>query len=190
VSAIGRRRCASVAVVAAAAFLGSCHSQLRFDDATCVADGDCGIAGLHCLGGACVACASDVHCTTAGLPRCDLALHRCVECGVSSDCPNNQSCRGGRCITACGIGIACPATAPRCDDGFCGQCDDGVGCPGPASHCVGHLCVGCLRDADCGGATPRCDAVRRACVQCQANADCPTATPICDPTAGLCLAGQ
>ncbi|HVR64349.1 MAG TPA: hypothetical protein VMU50_20755 [Polyangia bacterium] len=175
-------------LVAALASVAACHGQLRFDDASCATDADCGIASLHCLAGACVACAADLHCTTPGLPRCDLALHRCVECGVSSDCPGNQTCRASHCATTCASVAVCPATAPRCDDGFCVQCDDGVGCPASAaSRCLGHRCVGCTADTDCGGVTPRCDVVTRACVQCQGNTDCSSATPLCDPTAGRCL---
>ncbi len=185
-----RRRWARLGLLVGALVAG-CHGQLRFDDATCAADGDCGIASLHCMAGACVACTSDAHCTTPGLPRCDLALHRCIECGVSNDCAANQTCRTGHCFTPCVTATTCTAATPRCDDGFCVQCDDGVGCTTASTpHCLSHRCVGCLADTDCAGTTPHCDVVTRACVQCQANTDCPNAQPLCDPTTGRCLAAS
>ena len=166
----------------------SCHSEIRFDDLVCAQDADCPLSSLHCLAGACVACYEDQHCTRVGFPRCDVALHRCVPCGVASDCAANQTCRSERCVTLCTGG--CPASAPRCDDSVCGQCDtdDGVLCTSAnATHCYQHSCVACLADDDCGGATPRCDMVTKSCVQCQANADCSSSTPFCDLGAGLCV---
>jgi hypothetical protein len=182
---------ANALVVAAALSAPSCHSELKFDDLVCAEDADCPLPSLHCLAGACVACFEDQHCTKAGYPRCDLALHRCVECGVTSDCAANQACQSERCVTLCAGG--CPPTAPRCDDSVCGECDtdDGVLCTSAtASRCYQHSCVGCLDDDDCGGATPRCDVVTKACVQCETDADCPASAPICDPGAGTCVGGR
>jgi hypothetical protein len=170
--------------------LASCHSELKFSDVGCAQDADCPLSSLHCLAGACVACYTDQHCTTAGFPRCDLALHRCVQCGVASDCAANQACRSERCVTLCTGG--CPASMPRCDDSICGQCDtdDGVPCTSAATpHCSEHLCVGCLGDGDCSGATPKCDVVTASCVQCQSDTDCPSNAPYCDVGAGMCARG-
>jgi Cys-rich repeat protein len=175
-------------LLVATILLATCHGQLRFDDAACVQEGDCPLPTLHCMGGSCVGCVSDQHCTTPGFPRCDSALHRCVPCGVNSDCASGQACRTGHCLTTCTTATSCPASAPRCDDGFCVQCDDGKGCLSTAaSHCVDHQCINCVADGDCSGNTPRCDAVTRACVQCQANADCLTGTPLCDPATSRCV---
>jgi hypothetical protein len=166
----------------------SCHTELRFDDLGCAQDADCPLSSLHCLAGACVACYEDQHCTQAGFPRCDLAVHRCVACGVASDCAANQTCKSERCVTLCAGG--CPASAPRCDDSVCGDCDtdDGVKCTSvTASHCYEHSCVACLADGDCGGATPRCDVVTNACVQCQTDGDCTAGAPFCDLDRGTCV---
>ena len=166
----------------------SCHSEVKFNDVGCAQDTDCPLSSLHCLAGACVACYSDQHCTTAGFPRCDLALHRCVQCGVATDCAANQTCKSERCMTLCAGG--CPASMPRCDDSVCGQCDtdDGVLCTSPtAAHCSQHLCVGCLADGDCGGTTPRCDVVTASCVQCRSDADCSSGAPYCDVGSGMCV---
>jgi len=176
----------SLAVALAAS---ACHGELRFDDLGCAQDAGCPLSSLHCLAGACVACYEDQHCTQAGFPRCDMALHRCVACGAASDCAASQTCKSERCVTLCSAG--CPASAPRCDDSVCGECDtdDGALCPSAtASHCYQHSCVACLVDGDCGGATPRCDAVTKSCVQCQTDPDCPSGAPFCDLTNGTCVA--
>jgi hypothetical protein len=181
------RTSAGLALVVALAV--SCHSELRFDDVGCAQDVDCPLSSLHCLDGACVACAADPHCTQAGFPRCDPTLHRCVPCLATGDCGANETCKSQRCVALCAGG--CPASAPRCDDSVCGACDtdDGVLCPSAAAtHCYEHSCFACLADADCGGATPRCDVVSKTCVQCQTDPDCPSAAPYCDLTNGACVA--
>jgi hypothetical protein len=170
--------------------VGSCHGDLRFDDlAACTADPDCVLPSLHCASGKCVACTMDAHCR-APYPRCDLALHRCVECGVSGDCGGTNVCRTGRCATPCTTAATCPMSAPICDDLVCAQCDDGRGCGGsPAGPvCFEHVCGTCKDDTGCGGATPRCDPVTMDCVQCQQNADCPSSRPLCDIAVGSCAA--
>jgi hypothetical protein len=167
----------------------SCHGDIRFDElSTCTTDPDCILPSMHCNGGQCVACTTDAHCTAPGFPRCDLALHRCVECGVATDCGSTGVCRAGRCATPCTAG--CPASSPICDDAVCSQCDDGRGCAGSAAGpiCFEHVCGACSTDANCGGATPRCDPVTRDCVQCGTNADCTSARPLCDVAVGTCAA--
>jgi hypothetical protein len=187
---VSTRRFALVAVLLAIAFgVGSCHEDLTFYElGTCSADPDCILPSLHCYSGTCVACTMDAHCTAPGYPRCDAALHRCVQCGVSADCGATDICQAGSCMTPCTAG--CPASAPICDDAVCAQCDDGRGCTGsPAGPvCIGHLCGVCKDDTGCGGATPRCDPVTHGCVECRTNADCPAAKPLCDVSVGRCAA--
>jgi hypothetical protein len=178
-------------LVAAALAAASCREEIRFDDlaaAPCATDPDCLLPSMHCYNGGCVACTTDAHCTAPGFPRCDLALHRCVECGVAADCGAGRVCRTGRCATSCTTAATCPLSAPICDDLACGQCDDGRGCAGsPAGPiCFEHVCGACANDAGCGGAAPRCDPVTHDCVECQRNADCPAARPLCDVSVGSC----
>jgi hypothetical protein len=182
---------ARLALLLAALAALSCREEIRFDDlsaAPCKTDPDCLLPSMHCNSGSCVACTMDAHCTAPGFPRCDLALHRCVQCGVSADCGSTGVCQSGRCMTLCTAG--CPASAPTCDDMMCTQCDDGRGCGGsPAGPiCLDHLCGQCKDDTVCGGATPRCDPVTHDCVQCQQNTDCPAARPLCDVGVGTCAA--
>lgn len=176
-------------VVCAALTLWSCHQEIVFDDrGTCVADPDCLLSSLHCSDGRCVACLSDAHCANPSRPRCDLALLRCVECGLSADCPLGGACRKGHCALACGAG--CPPSSPTCEDGACVQCDDGAGCAGAVGGgvCIDNLCSGCARDADCAKPTGRCDPVRHQCVECQQHLDCPSSRPLCDPDSVACVA--
>lgn len=191
----GSRRAALLFVLSlAGSIVGivvGCHGDLRFNELSgCIQDRDCLLASLHCSSGRCVACTSDAHCASP-TPRCDVAIHRCVECGVMNDCPDGTVCRTGHCEVSCASSpTACPAATPMCDDGACVQCDEGVGCAnavlGPL--CIDHVCSACTKDADCGSSTPRCDPVAHQCVVCQDNADCPAATPLCDPVPGRCLA--
>jgi len=182
-------------LLAVAALAGlSCREEIRFDDlsaAPCKTDPDCLLPSMHCNSGACVACTMDAHCAAPGFPRCDLALHRCVECGVAADCGTGRVCHTGHCAAPCTAGTTvCPASAPICDDGTCAQCDDGKGCAGsPAGPiCFEHVCGACANDTACGGATPRCDPVTHDCVECQQNPDCPAARPLCDVGVGTCVA--
>jgi hypothetical protein len=180
---------AARSVVLVTLLIVACRVELRFDDLTCAQDPDCLVPSLHCAAGACVACATDQHCTAPGLPRCDTAKHRCVECGLPGDCVAGKTCHAGRCVVSCSTPATCPATTPKCDDGTCTECDDGVGCASSTvgKVCVAHFCAACGTDANCSAATPRCDAVTHKCVQCQGNVDCPTATPLCDLAAGSCV---
>jgi hypothetical protein len=179
---------AALAALALAVAAASCRESIVFDElSTCATDPDCGLASMHCNGGQCVACATDAHCTAPGLPRCDVALHRCVECGIAADCGSGRVCYQRRCATPCAAG--CPASAPICDD-VCQVCDDNAGCHGSPSGplCLEHVCGACRDDTACAGPTPHCDVVRHTCVECQKNADCPAARPLCDVGAGTCAA--
>jgi len=204
-------RPAAVAGLAVALALAgaACNGNLDFGtqggagggpgSATCGGDGDCGLSVLHCdrTGSrTCVACTGDAHCTAAGAPRCDLALHRCVACVGGADCAPGESCVSGRCLTACQEDTlpGCPAPL-SCHAGVCGSCesDDANVCASrpatPFCLAASGTCVGCRTDLDCGGAQPRCDPVGKTCVQCLSGADCPAAAPLCDPRTGTCVAG-
>jgi hypothetical protein len=180
------------AIGLAAIALAACHGQIRFDDqVVCTQDIDCLLPSLHCgPRGACVACTTDAHCVTPGLPRCDTARNVCDECSTTTDCGTGMVCHGGRCAPSCSPSVTCPASAPICDDGWCSQCDDGEGCltsnVGP--YCVGHMCTECATDLNCGNPTPHCDPTVHECVQCALNTDCPAATPLCDLAVGRCAA--
>jgi hypothetical protein len=76
------------AFVVAALGLCACNVQLKFNapDAAggCTKDQDCPLKTLRCdpESGECVACARDSDCASASRPVCDVALHRCVQCGA------------------------------------------------------------------------------------------------------------
>ena len=141
--------------------------------AQCVSDTDCPLTTLHCdpVSGECFACVDDSQCTQPGLPRCDSALHSCVQCGVSSDCASGQVCEptARQCVTACPDGGRCPASAPLCSSR--------------------GLCVGCQANADCAGAAGgvTCNTATGQCVQCASKAQCNSTAPLCDPTTNRCV---
>lgn len=179
----------------------SCNGRILFDPNGCDEDHECGLPNLYCdvAGGACVPCMTDGHCVLlgTGLGRCDTALHRCVECGVDSDCRTGRECQGSRCVTPCqnSDDSLCPAGVPHCEGsvGFCVLCEsDNKACasasaPGPiCDESVGR-CVSCLSDANCGGTNPRCDTVTGRCVECLRSEDCGVSTPLCDPATTRCV---
>jgi hypothetical protein len=142
--------------------------------APCLTDMDCPLSTLHCdpVSGDCFACVDDSQCTDPGLPRCDSALHSCVQCGVSTDCASGQVCEptARQCVTACPDAGRCPASAPLCNS-------NGV-------------CVGCQINADCtraaGGTT--CNTATGQCVQCVSKAQCTSLlAPLCNPTTNRCV---
>ena len=134
-------------IVFLSALVGSsaCNAEFRFadhgdsagisgDDADaggsdaggrCKSDPDCRLPNLHCFEGVCVPCLQDSHCV-APLSRCDLAAHRCVECGLGTDCLPTESCEplSRTCVRRCGTGNPCPVDFGRCDvaRGFCISC--------------------------------------------------------------------
>ena len=182
----------------------ACNGHLDFgaktgSEATCAADADCGLSGLHCdLAGSrtCVACVSDTQCTVAGASHCDPVTHRCVACVLTQNCATTETCVGNRCLTRCqeDNSSACP-TSTSCHSGVCGSCgdDDSNACAAVAAtpFCVSSFgrCVACRTDLDCTAGQPHCDPLNKACVECVSGADCSAAAPFCDPGTGTCSAG-
>ena len=212
-----RARCSLVITVL---FMGACDGEIRLDDdasidsasadgafestgdgrsdvgGSCKADPDCKLATLHCYlpAAVCVPCLTDAHCTSDGEHRCDTAAHRCVECGVASDCSGDETCEPitRRCVHRCGDGGGC-SSDEKCDSarGICVECTDDSQCTKDAKFCEkpSGRCVQCVTDASCSasGDRPRCDATRAVCVHCLTGADCGGDKPLCDPASGECV---
>jgi len=165
---------------------------------TCGSDTDCRLSVLHCdVSGSrtCVGCTDDAHCAGTALPRCDLTIHRCVTCLAATDCAGGEICGGGHCVTTCKEDTT-PSTCVSplsCQNDICASCGDEAVCAAGSSapFCLvtAGICVACRTDADCSGASPRCDPVKRACVACASAADCPATAPLCDPRSGTCTGG-
>lgn len=174
---------------------GSDRDGAPQDPGGCGVETDCP-GGLHCDIGlrSCVACVVDAHCGSGDRPRCDAALHRCVECGVASDCEPTERCQPEtrRCVATCGDGGTCPSDAPFCDEarGLCLEClGDGDCTEGDRSRCdaARGLCVACRTGGDCEAESPLCTSEGQ-CVECAGSSDCPPEAPFCDPEAGECKA--
>jgi hypothetical protein len=151
-------------------------------------------SGLHCVDGACRACAMDSDCVQSGLARCDLTRYRCVACILSTDCADGFRCDAlaNRCLVGCQARSDCPETAHGCNTrrGVCFECDyDGECASSPlGSFCAvdGSGCVECRNDSDCDAAL--CDPLTGRCVECRDGLDC--ASGLCDPLAQTCLSGD
>lgn len=160
----------------------------------CGIDTECKLSVLRCdqPSGSCVECTRDEHCAGTTKPRCDLALHRCVECGSPIDCLPGQVCEAAtrRCVRACGDGSTCLLDAPICDvtRGLCVRCFGDTQCLGSDGECLvaAGKCVQCLESSQCGAPTARCDPVDRRCVECAGPADCSNGR-VCDPRTGACV---
>lgn len=166
----------------------------------CATDANCP-ASLHCETGSgeCVGCVDDEHCPT-DRPRCEYALHRCVECGSASDCGTNGICEKSthRCLVSCAQGRegACGPVGDEsveCEEGraICVHCDRERPCSSSdqgliCDSAVG-LCVQCVSDADCPSTASRCDRTRGKCLPCLHAADCPAEAPWCDSETGACM---
>jgi Cys-rich repeat protein len=169
------------------------------DPATgCTSDAACGLSTLHCdtASGSCVACVSDADCAGGADKRCDAALHQCVQCGVDGDCPSGEVCviATARCATSCSSITDCITSGYVCDltRDICVRCFVDAMCdltPQTPKCAADGTCVECTSDANCSGATPRCNQVNGSCVQCLTAADCPTGEPLCDPTSLTCTSG-
>lgn len=188
---------AAAAFFLAAVGLGACRVKLSFDapDAAggCATDRDCPLTSLHCdpVSGQCLPCVRDADCVTAAQPRCDLALHICIQCGADQDCAAGSKCVAltRSCVRTCATGSDCATPGTSCDDGLCAQCDDDHGCTSPRTFCdpATRQCTSCVVDAQCTTpAAPHCDRTGGRCVGCLTTADC--ATGICDPSDWTCKA--
>jgi len=160
----------------------------------CASDSDCALEGLHCdVGsGECVACVNDSQCAQAGSRRCDLALNRCVQCGLGSDCDPGQTCEPitHRCVVLCTDAGRCPPDAPICSQGLCAACTSNADCnqvPGGrvCDQSIGR-CVECTSDYQCPQVEPNCDRTTGECVQCLDANDCPPGS-FCDPASSRCV---
>jgi hypothetical protein len=88
-------------------------------------------------------------------PVCDTGSGACVECLMDDNCPSGKVCDNKACVAGCNAGHGCP------DGG--GMCD-----------VTSKMCKVCMKDADCGGGTPRCDTSTGNCVEClPMNDNCP-----------------
>ena len=182
---------------AALALAAACDGQFAFDqraDASlgpCANDTDCPLASLHCdvTSGACFPCVDDTACAGSSLPRCDTALHVCVECGSSQDCAGqNAVCtESQRCAQACLSPSEFPASSPYCDlnELMCASCTSGAPCAsGVCDHESGR-CVECNVDSQCPGRY--CQRALGKCVDCVFSSQCPANAPVCDPASWTCI---
>jgi hypothetical protein len=184
-----------------ALLLAGCRVTLHFagsPDATmpfhCVNDDDCPLTSLHCesVSGQCLPCASDANCGSATQPRCDAALHICVQCGTSQDCASGWQCEPTTrtCVESCASSLDCGASGTWCsDDGTCAECDDDHECASssrPFCDPATDRCAACVYDAQCSTASPHCNRTIGRCVRCTTSSDCDPGT-VCDPTVWNCI---
>jgi len=138
-----------------------CPSGLSCDESqgrcvTCTTNAQCTTPGLPVCNPAtntCVGCVMNGDCTTPGAPFCDPSTKTCVACVQDAQCPRGQLCQANVCVNGCTPNQPCPM---------------GQVCS------AGGQCVQCTSDAQCGGATPKCDVASNRCVQClPSNDTCP-----------------
>ncbi|MEZ4463620.1 MAG: thrombospondin type 3 repeat-containing protein [bacterium] len=130
--------------------------------------------GNVCVGGSCVTCSLATH------EGCG-ANQLCCDTGNGPTCVATGPGNGEVC-TACNVN-GCNANGTNdCNSRVC-QCGMNAPCAN-GDYCIAGACVDCIRDADCGGVTPRC--VENTCVGCRGNGDCRGTTPVCD--ANVCRA--
>jgi hypothetical protein len=141
----------------------------------------------------CTGCQNSPECAdNARAPGDVCVANRCITCNLATQegCSPDALCcdQGGgpECVaTGSGPGEVCSAcnvngcnanATNDCNARVC-QCGMNAQCP-QGDYCIAGACVDCIRDADCGGNTPRC--VENSCVGCRVNGDCRGTTPICD----------
>ncbi|MFN7134874.1 MAG: RtcB family protein, partial [Myxococcales bacterium] len=167
--------------------------------AQCVRSRECP-ATAYCSGSVCApypaancdpflqtGCGSGKSCTRAPDSR---AMSICAEtgtgaalasCARAEDCGPRLACTSGICAPLCDA--AHPCSRGDCiifnGLGTCTVCRDDPDCPsGTRCDPQTSTCYECLSDAQCSGATPRCDPIRRRCAQREtpdagcADADC------------------
>ena len=139
-----------------------CPGTLTCGDGRCGCENDaqCG-TGRFCEAGGCVSCRGDSDCS--GGEVCDAG--RCQDpCEDTLDCPDFNTCTGGRCAyTGCQDDLSCALSAgdvrARCDldSGACyTQCTYDSDCGSLVGGWQGQVCdggrcasVGCTDDDDC-----------------------------------------
>lgn len=117
-------------------------------------------------------------CTKENSAFCCTTAEDCARFGASDlrDCDQGLVCVNNACQSQSCESQGCTAAAPNCDvtTDVCVGCADASECMRfPAtSVCdtTSGSCVECLVDADCGAATPVCDA--SACRACRADSEC------------------
>ena len=158
------------------------------DDTTCPAPSHCDLPS-----GTCVACVSDDQCAgVSGHPRCDTALHRCVECGNNQDCGSSSVCESSThmCVRVCTDENQCVAPSVHCNEILqrCYECTSNSECLSPSRprcELLTGRCFQCTSNAHCSGATHRCDVATFTCVECIAGSDC--ASGLCNPATRTCI---
>jgi hypothetical protein len=95
---------------------------------------------------------------------CDKQKGGCVECFMTSHCPDDLVCFNGECVDL----VSCEDT-----------CEAGV--------CVDNVCVECETDEDCDGTFVCVEQVcRPPAALCDADEDCHPIGATCDETSGIC----
>ena len=143
-----------------------CDGQID-EDAECTACSDAVPCeqGLHCLGGTCVDCIDQTHCTAPEICK----SNQCQTCIDDADCGDGLYCAVGMGMPRCGrCSPAQPETCPMgqiCDSTTlsCRGCEADADCP-PGRVCVGGTCAecdpgpnprrGCLRGEVCADDRP------------------------------------
>jgi hypothetical protein len=156
----------------------------------------CPISSLVCVDGMCFECNADSDCKSDALKRCDIAAHRCIQCGFPADCPEDQTCGPtNRCLKKCTSSVQCTNDEARtCGDAlrmYCVACVTSLQCPPerPACDTRSEQCVQCVGDSDCkkDPERRRCDPATQQCVKCLSDSDCPRPdAPYCDLTQKEC----
>ncbi|MFZ5786060.1 MAG: hypothetical protein ACOY3Y_06430, partial [Acidobacteriota bacterium] len=130
-------------VMATLLVLAGCNSNgnespVNYCQEICTQKADCPTGAGDCLGGDCVECTQDAHCTNDPKRKyCNQNLHVCVYCKAASDC-DPKIFKGG-CNATLGICLACGS------DADCTGILKGTGRCDPNSG----LCIKCTGDADC-----------------------------------------
>ncbi|PZR18592.1 MAG: hypothetical protein DI536_01545 [Archangium gephyra] len=147
----------------------------------------------------CVACASDMSCTTPTTPACQMS-GACAECSAT----NATVCAGNKpvCVTSMGF-CGCNADGD-CGDATSGRLCEGAVCQGGCAlgrnDCaadqwcdvrdggIGACIEQCASDSDCTAQLTHCDvgAVPAFCVECTNDAQC-AAGSVCSPTTKTCV---
>lgn len=137
-------------------------------------------SGLVCdtRAGKCVGCVDNANCTTPPLSICNPATQSCVECLANTDCrdPSKPICdtTNNTCVR-CVVDSQCPAGNVCTNHACVPGCNANQPCPAGQVCGANGQCVQCTTDANCSGATPRCDTTTNRCVPCLPGAtdNCP-----------------